>query len=117
MSGPDNPQTNFSSNLFSYVYFLNDYTCIYVYFSGCLGLGTEDDHSTPQEVFIRGCHSIKAVYASMDGTFVLNTSGRILACGSNEHNKLGMNNTAHGIRQSNNQVITQVEYHILICFN
>ena len=75
---------------------------------GRLGLGSEDDHFTPHQVATRGCHSVKSVFASNDGTFVLNTSGRLLACGSNEHNKLGMNNTVQGLRKSSKQVLLNI---------
>ena len=34
-----------------------------------------------------------------DGTFLITTTGRVLACGSNEHNKLGFNSEMSGLRK------------------
>ncbi|XP_064621666.1 serine/threonine-protein kinase Nek9-like isoform X2 [Lineus longissimus] len=64
---------------------------------GRLGLGSEDDHFEPQKVSMRGKHVISSVCAGADGTFLLTVSGRVLACGSNEYNKLGFNNAAAGL--------------------
>ncbi|XP_074654036.1 serine/threonine-protein kinase Nek9-like [Tubulanus polymorphus] len=64
---------------------------------GRLGLGSEDDHFSPQKVKMR--HVIRSVRATPDGTFLLTRRGRVLACGSNEYNKLGFNNAAAGLRK------------------
>ncbi|XP_071962810.1 serine/threonine-protein kinase Nek9-like isoform X3 [Antedon mediterranea] len=66
---------------------------------GRLGLGNEDDYSSPQKVPIRGHRMIKSVCAGSDGTFFLTINGRVLACGSNEHNKLGFNTVTAGLRK------------------
>ncbi|XP_069118156.1 serine/threonine-protein kinase Nek9-like isoform X1 [Argopecten irradians] len=75
-----------------------------VYSWGCgefgrLGLGSEDDFGSPQKVETPGKHFIKHVYAGSDGTFLVTTSGRVLACGSNEYNKLGFNSETSGLRK------------------
>ena len=35
----------------------------------------------------------------MDGTFLLTATGRVLACGSNENNKLGFNSETSGLKK------------------
>ncbi|XP_048259677.1 serine/threonine-protein kinase Nek9-like isoform X1 [Haliotis rufescens] len=75
-----------------------------VYTWGCgefgrLGLGSEDDCSLPQKVSTPGKHLIKSVCAGSDGTFLITTNGRLLACGSNEFNKLGFNSETSGLRK------------------
>ncbi|XP_033102475.1 serine/threonine-protein kinase Nek9-like isoform X2 [Anneissia japonica] len=75
-----------------------------VYSWGCgefgrLGLGDEEDYASPQKVPIRGGRLIKAICAGSDGTFFLTVNGRLLACGSNEHNKLGFNTVTAGLRK------------------
>ena len=72
--------------------------------TGRLGLGSEDDHAAPQRVQTRGKHAIKEVIAGSDGTFLINTNGRVQACGSNESNKLGFNSAAQGLRKRKEQV-------------
>ena len=54
-----------------------------------------------------GKHSVRSVHASADGTFLLKTNGRVLACGSNEHNKLGLNCSAKGLRKRKEEVTAQ----------
>ena len=55
-----------------------------------------------------GKHSVRSVHASADGTFLLKTNGRVLACGSNEHNKLGLNCSAKGLRKRKEEVTAQL---------
>ncbi|ELT98382.1 hypothetical protein CAPTEDRAFT_123860, partial [Capitella teleta] len=78
---------------------------------GRLGIGTEDDHSSPQKVATRGRHGIRSVHAGPDGSFILRTNGRLQSCGSNEHNKLGLNSCAKGLRSK------QVSYDIPCNYN
>ncbi|XP_048735252.1 serine/threonine-protein kinase Nek9-like isoform X2 [Ostrea edulis] len=80
-----------------------------VYTWGCgefgrLGLGSEDDFSTPQKVATPGKHLFKHVVSGCDGTFLITVNGRVLAAGSNEHNKLGFNSETSGLRKSKIQV-------------
>ncbi|XP_022111310.1 serine/threonine-protein kinase Nek9-like, partial [Acanthaster planci] len=75
-----------------------------VYSWGCgefgrLGLGSEDDHSLPQKVHICGNKTICSVCAGFDGTFFVTTDGKVLACGSNENNKLGFNTVTKGLKK------------------
>uniref|UniRef100_A0AAY5ETU1 non-specific serine/threonine protein kinase n=1 Tax=Electrophorus electricus TaxID=8005 RepID=A0AAY5ETU1_ELEEL len=58
---------------------------------GRLGLDCEDDFSSPMLVEVPKGASIDSVYCGSDGTFFLTESGRVLACGNNEQNKLGLN--------------------------
>ncbi|CAH1792116.1 unnamed protein product [Owenia fusiformis] len=74
-----------------------------VYTWGCgefgrLGHGDEDDRMEPTKVDFKGKRKIRFVEAGIDGTFVVTTGGRVMACGSNEHNKLGFNSIADGLR-------------------
>ncbi|XP_063426870.1 serine/threonine-protein kinase Nek9-like [Mytilus trossulus] len=75
-----------------------------VYTWGCgefgrLGLNSEDDHFSPQKVKTPGKHLIKHVLGGSEGTFLITTTGRVLACGSNEHNILGFNSEMSGLRK------------------
>ncbi|KAM9294341.1 serine/threonine-protein kinase Nek9 [Gastrophryne carolinensis] len=73
-----------------------------VYSWGCgeygrLGLDSEDDVCSPQKVEVQRGLCIVNVSCGSDGSFLLTQSGKVLACGSNEHNKLGLNQCTAGI--------------------
>uniref|UniRef100_G3V5V0 Serine/threonine-protein kinase Nek9 n=1 Tax=Homo sapiens TaxID=9606 RepID=G3V5V0_HUMAN len=73
-----------------------------VYSWGCgeygrLGLDSEEDYYTPQKVDVPKALIIVAVQCGCDGTFLLTQSGKVLACGLNEFNKLGLNQCMSGI--------------------
>ncbi|XP_063804360.1 serine/threonine-protein kinase Nek9 isoform X3 [Pseudophryne corroboree] len=73
-----------------------------VYSWGCgeygrLGLDSEDDVSMPQKVEVQRGLCIVSVSCGSDGSFLLTQSGKVLACGLNEHNKLGLNQCTAGI--------------------
>ncbi|XP_066483452.1 serine/threonine-protein kinase Nek9 isoform X1 [Tiliqua scincoides] len=73
-----------------------------VYTWGCgeygrLGLDSEEDHSIPQKVEIQKTSNIISVQCGSDGTFLLTQAGKVLACGLNEFNKLGLNQCTSGI--------------------
>ncbi|XP_060117388.1 serine/threonine-protein kinase Nek9 isoform X1 [Heteronotia binoei] len=73
-----------------------------VYTWGCgeygrLGLDSEDDYSLPQKVEIQKTSNIVSVQCGSDGTFLLTQTGKVLACGLNEFNKLGLNQCTSGI--------------------
>uniref|UniRef100_A0A670IHS0 Serine/threonine-protein kinase Nek9 n=1 Tax=Podarcis muralis TaxID=64176 RepID=A0A670IHS0_PODMU len=73
-----------------------------VYTWGCgeygrLGLDSEEDHSLPQKVEIQKTSNIVSVQCGSDGTFLLTQAGKVLACGLNEFNKLGLNQCTSGI--------------------
>ncbi|XP_026567691.1 serine/threonine-protein kinase Nek9 [Pseudonaja textilis] len=73
-----------------------------VYTWGCgeygrLGLDSEEDHSIPQKVEIQKTSNIVSVQCGNDGTFLLTQAGKVLACGLNEFNKLGLNQCTSGI--------------------
>ncbi|XP_040414790.1 serine/threonine-protein kinase Nek9 isoform X4 [Cygnus olor] len=73
-----------------------------VYTWGCgeygrLGLDSEEDHYTPQKVDVPKTLTIVSVHCGCDGTFLLTQTGKVLACGLNEFNKLGLNQCTSGI--------------------
>ena len=49
-------------------------------------------------------HLIKYVLAGTDGSFLLTTTGRVLACGSNQFNKLGFYSETSGLKKHKKQV-------------
>lgn len=51
------------------------------------------------QVELRKKHLIRHVYAGTDGTTLLTTTGRVLAAGSNENNKLGFNSETSGLKK------------------
>nr|XP_033807302.1 serine/threonine-protein kinase Nek9 isoform X1 [Geotrypetes seraphini] len=84
-----------------------------VYSWGCgeygrLGLDSEDDCFTPQQVDVPKTLNIVSVHCSSDGTFLLTQSGKVLACGLNEFNKLGLNQCTSGI--INHEAFHEVPY-------
>ncbi|XP_069807177.1 serine/threonine-protein kinase Nek9 isoform X2 [Dendropsophus ebraccatus] len=85
--------------------------CVYAW--GCgeygrLGLDSEDDVCTPQKVEVQRGLSIVSVSCGADGSFLLTQSGKVLACGLNEHNKLGLNQCTAGI--INHEAYREVPY-------
>lgn len=58
---------------------------------GQLGLGHEEDCSTPQEVNIPDDEMVENVRCGGDGTIFITAQGSLLACGNNARNKLGLN--------------------------
>ncbi|CAL1543886.1 unnamed protein product, partial [Lymnaea stagnalis] len=86
----------------AHVVALTRYGDIYTWGSGeygKLGLGSEDDYNTPQKVDIPGKQEVKHVGAGGDSSFLICSSGRLLACGSNQFNKLGFNSETSGLRK------------------
>ncbi|BFZ01979.1 hypothetical protein BsWGS_05018 [Bradybaena similaris] len=66
---------------------------------GRLGSGSEDDLKTPHRVDLPGKQQVKHVCAGGDSTFLVCISGKLLACGSNQFNKLGFNSETSGLRK------------------
>ncbi|XP_038598973.1 LOW QUALITY PROTEIN: serine/threonine-protein kinase Nek9-like, partial [Tachyglossus aculeatus] len=84
-----------------------------VYSWGCgeygrLGLDSEEDFYTPQKVDVPKALIIVSVQCSCDGSFLLTQSGKVLACGLNEFNKLGLNQCMSGI--INHEAYREVPY-------
>ncbi|XP_023582161.1 serine/threonine-protein kinase Nek9 isoform X1 [Trichechus manatus latirostris] len=84
-----------------------------VYSWGCgeygrLGLDSEEDYYTPQKVDVPKALIIVSVQCGCDGTFLLTQSGKVLACGLNELNKLGLNQCMSGI--INHEAYHEVPY-------
>lgn len=50
---------------------------------------------------------ISSVFCGSDGTFFLTVSGKVLACGNNELNKLGLNQGITGIKNHSGEVCTK----------
>ncbi|XP_028855399.1 serine/threonine-protein kinase Nek9-like isoform X2 [Denticeps clupeoides] len=65
---------------------------------GRLGLGCEDDFASPMQVDVPKGARFDSVYCGSDGTFFLTESGKVLACGNNEFNKLGLNQGITGLK-------------------
>ncbi|XP_061599731.1 serine/threonine-protein kinase Nek9 [Cololabis saira] len=65
---------------------------------GRLGLECEDDFNSPMQVEIPKGATISSVSCGSDGTFFLTEMGKVLACGNNEFNKLGLNQGISGIK-------------------
>ncbi|XP_037602492.1 serine/threonine-protein kinase Nek9 [Sebastes umbrosus] len=65
---------------------------------GRLGLECEDDFSSPMQVEIPKGATISSVSCASDGTFFLTETGKVLACGNNEFNKLGLNQGISGLK-------------------
>ena len=59
---------------------------------------------TDLQVDLPGKQMVKEVVAGSDGTFLVCASGRLLACGSNEFNKLGFNSETSGLRKRKEKV-------------
>ena len=59
---------------------------------------------TGLQVDLPGKQMVKEVVAGSDGTFLVCASGRLLACGSNEFNKLGFNSETSGLRKRKEKV-------------
>ncbi|OCT68162.1 hypothetical protein XELAEV_18039458mg [Xenopus laevis] len=84
-----------------------------VYSWGCgeygrLGLDSEDDVYSPQKVEVQRGLCIVNVCCGSDGSFLLTLTGKVLACGLNEHNKLGLNQYTAGI--INHEAFQEVPY-------
>ncbi|XP_028677922.1 serine/threonine-protein kinase Nek9 [Erpetoichthys calabaricus] len=77
---------------------------------GRLGLDSEDDWSSPQKVNVPKSLSISSVHCGSDGTFFLTQSGKVLACGNNEMNKLGLNQFISGIKNHSQEVHQEIPY-------
>ncbi|XP_040268296.1 serine/threonine-protein kinase Nek9 isoform X1 [Bufo bufo] len=95
----------------SHVMVLTRSKCVYSW--GCgeygrLGLDSEDDVSAPQKVEVQRGLCIVSVSCGSDGSFLLTQSGKVLACGLNEHNKLGLNQCTVGI--INHEAYREVPY-------
>ena len=65
--------------------------------AGRLGNGGEDDVTSPKLIPLPLKQNIESVFAGPDCTFLITSSGKVLACGNNEHNKLGLNYEVRGI--------------------
>ncbi|CAL8286531.1 unnamed protein product [Lota lota] len=65
---------------------------------GRLGLDCEDDYSSPMQVQMPKGAIMCSVSCGSDGTFFLTEAGKVLACGNNEFNKLGLNQGISGLK-------------------
>lgn len=77
------------------------------HYTGRLGHGDEDDVCEPQEVILPMKYKIVLVHAGSDCTFLLTDKGRVLACGSNEYNKLGLNSEVRGVAKRKAKVSSE----------
>ncbi|EDO35699.1 predicted protein, partial [Nematostella vectensis] len=65
---------------------------------GRLGLGSEDDFAFPQKIPLPTSCKVKRIYCGPESTFLLTVTGRVLACGNNDENQLGLD-TLHSLRK------------------
>ncbi|XP_034077987.1 serine/threonine-protein kinase Nek9 isoform X2 [Gymnodraco acuticeps] len=77
---------------------------------GRLGLECEDDFSSPMQVEIPKGATISSVSCSTDGTFFLTDTGKVLACGNNEFNKLGLNQGISGLKNHTGEGYQGIPY-------
>ncbi|XP_078392092.1 serine/threonine-protein kinase Nek9-like [Cetorhinus maximus] len=77
---------------------------------GRLGLDSEDDYPYPERVDLPVSLSIVSVQCGSDGTFFMTQSGKVLACGNNEYNKLGLNHYMRGLRNHQIKADQEVPY-------
>uniref|UniRef100_G3NXQ5 non-specific serine/threonine protein kinase n=1 Tax=Gasterosteus aculeatus aculeatus TaxID=481459 RepID=G3NXQ5_GASAC len=77
---------------------------------GRLGLECEDDFSSPMQVEIPQGATISSVSCASDGTFFLTETGKVLACGNNEFNKLGLNQGISGLKKHHEQDYQGIPY-------
>lgn len=87
--------------------------------NGRLGLGSQESHSSPQQVNIPPEHEAQRVLCGIDSSMILTTHNHILACGSNRFNKLALDDLStdeetHGSGQVEEvHVFTPVQSHPL----
>ncbi|XP_078464797.1 serine/threonine-protein kinase Nek9 isoform X1 [Lampetra planeri] len=84
-----------------------------VYAWGCgeygrLGLETDATEFYPKRVPLSNRWKITEVCCGTDGTFFLTAQGKVLACGNNEFNKLGLNQCTSGLRNRETSVFHEV---------
>ncbi|XP_058490831.1 serine/threonine-protein kinase Nek8 isoform X2 [Solea solea] len=73
--------------------------------NGRLGLGTQDTHNSPQQVCLPAEFEAQRVVCGVDCSIIISTQHRIVACGSNRFNKLGLDAVTAGEEPlSSNQV-------------
>ncbi|KAJ8288833.1 hypothetical protein COCON_G00014920 [Conger conger] len=77
---------------------------------GRLGLDSEDDFAFPMKVEVPKGATITSVHCGSDGTFLLTESGKVLTCGNNELNKLGLNQGISGIKNHSGETYQGVPY-------
>lgn len=53
--------------------------------------------------------TISSVSCGSDGTFFLTEAGKVLACGNNEFNKLGLNQGISGLKNQPEEVLRRTE--------
>ncbi|PIK57090.1 putative serine/threonine-protein kinase Nek9 [Apostichopus japonicus] len=77
---------------------------------GCLGHGSEKSICLPTKVHVPAGKCITEVIAGSDGSFFLTADKKVLACGSNKDNKLGMNLLTNGLRKKSSQAVLEVAF-------
>ncbi|XP_071833367.1 serine/threonine-protein kinase Nek9-like isoform X3 [Apostichopus japonicus] len=77
---------------------------------GCLGHGSEKSICLPTKVHVPAGKCITEVIAGSDGSFFLTADKKVLACGSNKDNKLGMNLLINGLRKKSSQAVLELAF-------
>lgn len=74
-------------------------------------MGYEEDMSEPQELHLPVKQKIASVFAGPDCTFLVTDTGKVLACGNNEHNKLGLNSEVRGVAKRKAKVTPNLVFY------
>ncbi|KAM7068399.1 serine/threonine-protein kinase Nek8 isoform 1-T1 [Molossus nigricans] len=74
---------------------------------GRLGLGTRESYSCPQQVPMPPGQEAQRVVCGIDSSMILTVPGRVLACGSNRFNKLGLDHLSLGEEPAPHQQVEE----------
>ncbi|KAJ3613034.1 hypothetical protein NHX12_019290 [Muraenolepis orangiensis] len=77
---------------------------------GRLGLDCEDDFSSPMQVEMPKGATMCSVSCGSNGTFFLTEAGKVLACGNNDFNKLGLNQGTSGLKNLHGEGCQGIPY-------
>ncbi|XP_023615249.1 serine/threonine-protein kinase Nek8 isoform X9 [Myotis lucifugus] len=75
---------------------------------GRLGLGTRESYNCPQQVPMPPGQEAQRVVCGIDSSMILTVPGRVLACGSNRFNKLGLDHLSLGEEPAPHQQVEEV---------
>ncbi|XP_072019218.1 serine/threonine-protein kinase Nek8-like [Amphiura filiformis] len=73
--------------------------------NGRLGLNSQDPYASPQSVQVPDRHKIRSVFCGLDCSLLLTSKHKLLCCGSNRCNKLGLDLTSQS-----DATIEQIEH-------
>ncbi|ELK26939.1 Serine/threonine-protein kinase Nek8 [Myotis davidii] len=82
---------------------------------GRLGLGTRESYNCPQQVPMPPGQEAQRVVCGIDSSMILTVPGRVLACGSNRFNKLGLDHLSLGEEPAPHQQVEEVLSFTALC--